>query len=184
LRGFPSEREAIWIVEEAGDHVGSVALTDEGDGEARLRWIAFSRRARAGGLEQQLLDDAIAEARKLGFRRTTIETVENLTSAADAEWLSSWARYATYRWGSDLMSPTASLESLLGSPRARILRRLDRDCTVGELARLIRSVPSAASSHVRVLVTAGLAARERRGRHVLVRRTLRGAALLALYEPV
>jgi DNA-binding transcriptional ArsR family regulator/GNAT superfamily N-acetyltransferase len=183
LRGFPSEREAIWIVEEAGEHVGSVALTDEGDAEARVRWIAFSPRVRRRGLEKQLIDDAIAEARRLGFRRTTIETPESLMSTADAQRRAALARYATYRWGNDVLSPTESLEALLGGARAGILRRLDRERTVGELARLIDSVPSSASGHVRVLVAAGLAAREQRGRHVLVRRTVRGAALLALYEP-
>ena len=33
-RGFPREREGIWIVELGDRHAGSVALTDEGDGLA------------------------------------------------------------------------------------------------------------------------------------------------------
>ena len=43
-------------------------------------------------------------------------------------------------------------------------------------------MPSAATHHVSALEAAGLVRRERRGRHVVVRRTARGEALLALYE--
>ena len=43
-RGFPREREGIWIVEVDGRHAGSVALTDEGDGLA----AAALGRARPG----------------------------------------------------------------------------------------------------------------------------------------
>ena len=32
-RRFPREREGIWIVEDGGQHAGSLGLTDEGDGE-------------------------------------------------------------------------------------------------------------------------------------------------------
>jgi DNA-binding MarR family transcriptional regulator len=43
-------------------------------------------------------------------------------------------------------------------------------------------VPSAATHHVTALEAAGLVTRERSGRHVLVRRTARGDALLELYR--
>ena len=74
------------------------------------------------------------------------------------------------------------LDALLGEPRAKILRRLDRPATAGELAQALLAVPSAATHHVSALEAAGLVRRERRGRHVVVRRTARGEALLALYE--
>jgi DNA-binding transcriptional ArsR family regulator len=76
----------------------------------------------------------------------------------------------------------SSLEALVGDQRARILRRLDRPATAGSLAELIVATPSAATHHLGALERAGLAARERHGRFVLVRRTARGTALLALYE--
>jgi DNA-binding MarR family transcriptional regulator len=53
--------------------------------------------------------------------------------------------------------------------------------TVGELARLLGVVPSAASHHVDVLEAAGLVARRRAGREVVVSRSARGAELLTLF---
>lgn len=78
--------------------------------------------------------------------------------------------------------PPAALEGLLGSQRALILRRLDRPITAGKIAEMLFAVPSAASHHIAILERAGLVARERTGRHVLVRRTARGTELLALYD--
>jgi DNA-binding transcriptional ArsR family regulator len=78
--------------------------------------------------------------------------------------------------------PPASLEALLGIPRARILRELDRPASNAGLAQVLETVPSAASHHVTALEAAGLVVRSRSGRSVTVRRTARGEALLALYD--
>lgn len=80
------------------------------------------------------------------------------------------------------MPPPSSLEALLGAQRTTILRRLDHPQTVGRLAEWLIAVPSAATHHTGALETAGLVVRERQGRHVLVRRTARGTALLNLYD--
>jgi DNA-binding transcriptional ArsR family regulator len=77
--------------------------------------------------------------------------------------------------------PPASLEALVGRQRARILLRLERPASAGELARLLDGVPSVASHHVRALERAGLVSRVREGRSVTVRRTPRGNDLVALY---
>jgi DNA-binding transcriptional ArsR family regulator len=78
--------------------------------------------------------------------------------------------------------PRAALEALLGVPRSRVLRALGAPTTIGRLAQALRAVPSAATHHVGALEAAGLVERDRRGRNVLVRRTARGEALLALYD--
>jgi len=88
---------------------------------------------------------------------------------------------ATRALGDDLPAPY-SLESLLGAQRTRLLRLLDRPQTIGRLAGKLVVVPATASHHTDALEAAGLVTRERRGRNVLVRRTARGSALLALYE--
>jgi DNA-binding transcriptional ArsR family regulator len=80
--------------------------------------------------------------------------------------------------------PPPALEALLGVPRTRVLRALAAPTTIGSLAQALRAVPSAATHHVGALEAAGLVERDRRGRHVLVRRTERGEALLALYDDV
>lgn len=74
-----------------------------------------------------------------------------------------------------------SLEALLGTPRATLLRVLERPASAGAIAEALHATPSVASHHIATLERAGLARRERRGRHVLVWRTRRGAALLDLY---
>jgi DNA-binding transcriptional ArsR family regulator len=81
-----------------------------------------------------------------------------------------------------MAEPAAALDALVGIPRAQILRALDRATSIGRLAEALRVVPSAATHHVSALEAAGLVTRNRCGRQVLVGRTPRGEALLALYE--
>lgn len=78
--------------------------------------------------------------------------------------------------------PPASLEALVGPQRARILLRLERPASAGELAKLLSGVPSMASHHLRALERAGLVSRVREGRSVTVRRTARGNDLVELYR--
>jgi DNA-binding transcriptional ArsR family regulator len=82
----------------------------------------------------------------------------------------------------DAESGPASLDALLGAQRARILRVLERPRTNNELAAALEAVPSVATRHVSVLEEAGLVSRRRAGRAVVLRRTPRGEALLALYD--
>lgn len=89
--------------------------------------------------------------------------------------------YPLRRKGRDDGQPT--LEALLGIPRARILRALDLPATNNRLADELQTVPSAATHHVSALVAAGLVERDRSDGRLLVRRTPRGEALLAIYEP-
>ena len=89
---------------------------------------------------------------------------------------------STWRAFEDEHPPPASLAALLGPQRARILLRLDRPATPGELAELLHAVPSMASHHLRALEAAGLITRTREGRRVRVRRSARGTELVALYE--
>jgi len=76
----------------------------------------------------------------------------------------------------------ASLEALLGVPRARLLRELERPASNTGLAERLQTAPSTATHHVTALAAAGLVTRDRSGRHVMVRRTARGDALVALYD--
>jgi DNA-binding transcriptional ArsR family regulator len=82
----------------------------------------------------------------------------------------------------DQAPPPATLEALVGPQRSRLLRRLDQPQVAGELGAVLNLSPSATTFHLRALEAAGLIARDRRGRNVVVRRTQRGSGLLALYE--
>jgi ribosomal protein S18 acetylase RimI-like enzyme len=81
-RGFPTEREAIRIVELNGEHAGSTGLTDEGDGEAAIRWVVLSPEVRGNGLGRRLLDEMLAFAEDHGYRRVWLETFSELEAAA------------------------------------------------------------------------------------------------------
>jgi ribosomal protein S18 acetylase RimI-like enzyme len=82
LRGFPRETEAIWIVEQAGRHAGSLALTDEGDGVACVRFFVLDAELRGAGLGRRLLDELLEIARATGFDRVVLETFSDLRAAA------------------------------------------------------------------------------------------------------
>jgi ribosomal protein S18 acetylase RimI-like enzyme len=81
-RGFPTEREAIRIVELDGEHAGSIGLSDEGEGEAAIRWVVLSPEVRGMGLGRRLLDEMLAFAEDHGYRRVWLETFSELTVAA------------------------------------------------------------------------------------------------------
>jgi ribosomal protein S18 acetylase RimI-like enzyme len=81
-RGFPSEREAIRIVEYDGRHAGSMGLTDEGNDEAALRWVVLDSSLRGRGLGRRLLGEMLATAEELGYARVWLETFSELEAAA------------------------------------------------------------------------------------------------------
>ncbi len=81
-RGFPSWREAICLVELDGEHAGSLALTDEGNGEAAIRWFVLSPEVRGRGLGRRLLREMLASAVDVGYTRISLETFSELEAAA------------------------------------------------------------------------------------------------------
>jgi ribosomal protein S18 acetylase RimI-like enzyme len=106
-RGFPSEREAIRIVELDGQHAGSIGLTDEGDEEAAIRWVVLSPEVRGQGLGRRLLSDLLAFAEDHDYRRVWLETFSELEAAAhlyrDAGFVVTSADTAP-RWGREAIT--------------------------------------------------------------------------------
>jgi ribosomal protein S18 acetylase RimI-like enzyme len=82
IRGWPGAREAVWIVESEGRVAGSIALTDDGDGTAGLRWFVLEPALRGRGLGRQLVRELVVEARTHGFARVRLETFSDLRAAA------------------------------------------------------------------------------------------------------
>jgi ribosomal protein S18 acetylase RimI-like enzyme len=80
-RGFPSEREAICIVERNGQHAGSIALTDEGNDEAALRWVVLDAELRGRGLGRRLVGEMLAKAQEYGYAQVWLETFSELEAA-------------------------------------------------------------------------------------------------------
>jgi ribosomal protein S18 acetylase RimI-like enzyme len=81
-RGWPRPNEGIWLVEDGDRLVGCLGLTDEGHGEARLRWFVFEPHLRGRGLGRQLLAELFDKAEEAGYERITLETFSDLAAAA------------------------------------------------------------------------------------------------------
>ena len=81
-RDFPTPREAICLVELDGEHVGSIALTDEGNGEAAVRWFLLDPALRGQGLGRRLVGEMLARAREAGYRLVSLYTFSELQAAA------------------------------------------------------------------------------------------------------
>jgi DNA-binding transcriptional ArsR family regulator len=107
-----------------------------------------------------------------GLSRLNV-SISNL-DRSDAVWLA----YPVRR--GDPPDP-GGLAALLTPIRARLLRAIDVDRTMSDVAALLHVSPATATHQVDALVVAGLARRTREGRRMLVRRTERGDGMLALY---
>jgi GNAT superfamily N-acetyltransferase len=106
-RGFPGERETIRIIELDGEHAGSIGLTDEGDGEAAIRWVVLSPEVRGNGLGRRLVAEMLAFAEEHRYRRVWLETFSELTTAGqiylDAGFVVTASDTAP-RWGRDAIT--------------------------------------------------------------------------------
>jgi len=80
-RGFPGEREAVWIVERDGELAGCLGLTDDGDAGV-VRWFVLDPSVRGRGLGRRLLGELVDRARELGYERLRLETFSELRTAA------------------------------------------------------------------------------------------------------
>lgn len=69
-------------VEVEGRGLGSIALEDEGQGLAHLRWFILDESLRGRGRGRRLLNEALAHAREAGFERIYLWTLEGLPVAA------------------------------------------------------------------------------------------------------
>jgi GNAT superfamily N-acetyltransferase len=104
MRGWPSEREAVWIVERDGALAGSIGLTDEGEGVVMLRWFLLDPALRGGGLGRRLVGEALEHAERFGFGLLRLETFSELRAAAHlyrAHGLEVVSADTRPRWGRD-----------------------------------------------------------------------------------
>lgn len=75
-------REHVWIAEEDGRRVGSIALVERTPHEAQLRWFLVLPRSRRRGTGARLLEVAIAFAQEQAYERIVLFTVRRLEDAA------------------------------------------------------------------------------------------------------
>jgi GNAT superfamily N-acetyltransferase len=80
-RGWPREREGLWLAELEGRTVGSVTLRDEGRGTAALGHLVLRPESRGTGAGRRLVETALAAARKAGYERIFLSTFSDLLAA-------------------------------------------------------------------------------------------------------
>jgi GNAT superfamily N-acetyltransferase len=76
------EAGRLWLAEDGGEIVGSIAVTRTDEARAHLRWFVLRRAHRGKGLGHLLLDGALAYARERGFGTVELETFSELRAAA------------------------------------------------------------------------------------------------------
>jgi ribosomal protein S18 acetylase RimI-like enzyme len=107
MRGFPGQRERLWVVEHEGAFAGSLGLTDEDGVTGVIRWVLLDPSVRGMGLGRRLVGEAVAHARELGYERLELETFADLTTAA-AIYRSNGFRLASEevapRWGRESLN--------------------------------------------------------------------------------
>ncbi|MHC2297070.1 bifunctional helix-turn-helix transcriptional regulator/GNAT family N-acetyltransferase [Rhizobium mongolense] len=81
LAGFDPAMEYCWIAERNGINVGSILVTNGGDGVAKLRLLYVDEAARGLGLGKTLVDECIRFARAKDYRQISLWTNEVLHAA-------------------------------------------------------------------------------------------------------
>jgi GNAT superfamily N-acetyltransferase len=79
--GWP-ERGGVWAIEEEGRLAGTLALTEEPGGVARVRWFLLDPSLRGQGVGRRLLEELIAEAEETGYEVLLLDTFSKLRAAA------------------------------------------------------------------------------------------------------
>jgi GNAT superfamily N-acetyltransferase len=80
--GFPGPGEQLRIAELDGRHAGSIALTDEGDGWATLRFFLLDPELRGQGVGRRWVGELLTAAKEHGYEGVRLETFSELTAAA------------------------------------------------------------------------------------------------------
>ncbi|MEU9885524.1 helix-turn-helix domain-containing GNAT family N-acetyltransferase [Sphaerisporangium sp. NPDC051011] len=75
------KREACWIAEVDGEPAGSIMCVREDDRTARLRVLLVEPSARGMGLGGRLVEECLAFARRAGYARIVLMTVDALAAA-------------------------------------------------------------------------------------------------------
>jgi GNAT superfamily N-acetyltransferase len=71
----------LWIAEEGGRVIGSIAVVDAEEGMGQLRWFLLTPEARGTGLGRRMLETALAYCRDRGMSRVFLWSFAQLDDA-------------------------------------------------------------------------------------------------------
>lgn len=71
-----SENERVWVVENEGGIVGSVAISRNSAEQAQLRWLLLHPKVRGMGLGKKLIEKALDFCRDRGYKKLILWTVD------------------------------------------------------------------------------------------------------------
>jgi ribosomal protein S18 acetylase RimI-like enzyme len=104
-RGWPNEREGVWIVDAGGERVGCVILYERGEGLARLGMLVLRPEHRGAGLGRRLVRLCLERARSVGYEEVELMTLPELEAATHLYREAGFRRVGTgprERWGRDI----------------------------------------------------------------------------------
>ena len=81
-KSFDENTDRLWLAEDGGRIVGSIAIVGHEDRTAQLRWFLVDTEARGGGLGRRLLTEALDFCRELKFKSVFLWTLADLRTAA------------------------------------------------------------------------------------------------------
>ena len=113
FQSFDPKRERCWIAERDGEVIGSVFCVKESKTIARLRLLYVEPSARGLGVGTRLVDECIAFARRVGYRKITLWTNSVLHSARHIYERAGFRKISEeshHSYGHDLVSQTWELK--------------------------------------------------------------------------
>jgi N-acetylglutamate synthase-like GNAT family acetyltransferase len=82
MQKFNADREACWIAKtDNGEFLGSVFLVQQSKSIAKLRLLIVTPEARGFGLGARLVDEVIAKAKSMGYKKIVLWTNDVLHAA-------------------------------------------------------------------------------------------------------
>jgi GNAT superfamily N-acetyltransferase len=104
-RGWPGEREGLWIAESGGSAVGTVTLEDQGGGLGRLGHLVLTPETRGSGTGRRLVEHVLEAARASGYERLELATFSDLSAARSLYLSVGFVKVSderTVRWGREM----------------------------------------------------------------------------------